>query len=219
MTSQKRAAASRANGAKSHGPITPEGKKRSSQNALNNSIFSKCITLLGEPPEGIAELRNDYDERFDAANQAEQCCIDQMVAADWRLARILTAETQVLNKLLHRQPAGPNPFDFADAFEAAANSPVLALLQRTETRLQLMFQRAIRTLKLLRTIPVPIQEENTNNEPEPAPADAQPTDSEDLGRVCSISPKSRRRTRNPPPKLSVALPASPPSPKEPGGAI
>jgi hypothetical protein len=81
------------------------------------------------------------------------------------------------------------------AFDTLAASPSLSLLHRYETRLHLMYQRALRTLIMLRTIeppeppddaapndPSPISEHSPPAvEPPPAPPHApppQPTDSE-----------------------------------------
>jgi len=63
------------------------------------------------------------------------------------------------------QPLGPNPYFLVDAFEAAAASPFTALLQRYETRLQLLHQRALRSFKLLRTIETPQQDSPSMDSP------------------------------------------------------
>jgi len=240
MSSQRRKESSRANGAKSHGPITPEGKKRSSQNAiaLEPEAFAQCIIAYGEPPAGLADLRQGYFDRFQPNDMAEHCLVDQMVAADWRISRVTTMETQALNKYLDRHHDGTNRYSYA--FEAVAAAPATALLQRYEARLQLAYQRALRSLKLLRTIapsrpenePSPMTEQPEPAEPNPPPP-TQPPDSEDVGGVCSSLPLSSLRASGAPaatpspsqaPAKKPAMPEIPgilplEGPNEPGGAI
>jgi hypothetical protein len=231
MSSQRRVASSRANGAKSHGPITPEGKKRSSQNAiaLDQEAFAQCIIAYGEPPAGLAELRQAYFDRFEPNDAAEWCLVDQMVAADWRISRVTTMETQALNKYLDRHHDGTNPYAYAEAFAAVAAEPATALLQRYESRLQLAHQRALRGLKLLRTIAPPTQEEAANNEPSPITEEREPVQSDPpstpqpLGKVGFSSPTSSPSAACSPAHLPsephAAQPSTPPeAPNEPGDA-
>lgn len=232
MSSQRRIVSSRANGAKSHGPITPEGKKRSSQNALDHGLFAKCVLLDGEGIEEFEVLMQAHLDRFQP-DKVELCVIEQMCAAQWRLGRVMTMETQALNKQLALQPAGANPYPLADAFAAAAASPAMALLQRYESRLQLIYQRAIRSLKLLRTIEAG-PNETAKNEPNPSaehsepvqsdpPSPPQPADSEPVVEARISRPKSSPQKPAPAPNVPaqppVAPPAPPASPKEPGGDV
>ena len=46
--SELQSAASRANGARSRGPVTPQGKRNSSRNGIRHGLLSKTITLQGE---------------------------------------------------------------------------------------------------------------------------------------------------------------------------
>ena len=54
--SEKRIQAARANGAKSRGPITPEGKARSSRNATTHGLLSQYVVIPGEDPAGFQRL-------------------------------------------------------------------------------------------------------------------------------------------------------------------
>jgi hypothetical protein len=146
-------------------------------------------------------------------------------------------ETQTLEKQFGRI-RGDSLYPFAEAFAAIAASPAAALLQRYETRLQLLHQRAIRTLKLLRTMEKKVEPSPITEQPEPAVPDKatdptpapQPADSEDLSQACFSLPTSQPSARRPPaagapptnqePAKPPAEPGTqPPSPKEPGGAV
>jgi hypothetical protein len=56
MPSDLQIAASPANGAKSRGPKTPEGKLGSSRNSLRHGVLSKTIVLEDESSETFVEL-------------------------------------------------------------------------------------------------------------------------------------------------------------------
>ena len=53
MASQSKSDAARANGSKSRGPTTPEGKARSSKNALKHGLTAQLDTLPGESQEEL----------------------------------------------------------------------------------------------------------------------------------------------------------------------
>ena len=56
MSSLRRAESSKANGALSKGPVTPEGKRNSSQNAIIHGLLADCIVLPGESEECFEEV-------------------------------------------------------------------------------------------------------------------------------------------------------------------
>ena len=53
MRSDKQKAASRANGRKSRGPVTPEGKRRARPNALKHGHLAECVLLPFESPRRL----------------------------------------------------------------------------------------------------------------------------------------------------------------------
>jgi hypothetical protein len=66
-----RAEAARENGRKSRGPITPEGKARSSQNALKHGLSSRRVVIGEEQQEEWLELRDACRETLKPAGAIE----------------------------------------------------------------------------------------------------------------------------------------------------
>jgi hypothetical protein len=58
MSTPKQIAASRANGAKSKGPVTPQGKRNSSRNSTRHGIFAATIVLETENTEAFPRIDN-----------------------------------------------------------------------------------------------------------------------------------------------------------------
>ena len=140
--SLRRTLASRANGALSRGPLSPEGKRRSALNALRHGLLSDCVVLPGESVEAFAELLAQHIERFDPADGVEFGMIEEMAAAYWRLRRAWAIENTLFADTVAAQPPGDDVSRITAAFKQQAASSELALLHRYETRLHQMYQRA-----------------------------------------------------------------------------
>src|SRR3954469_6619930 len=95
--SPAQSAASRANGARSHGPATPEGKARSAQNGTRHGLRGSTFTVLpDEDPAAWAALLRGYLARLRPADATELACVERLAACDWREARLLRLETEML---------------------------------------------------------------------------------------------------------------------------
>src|SRR5690348_462004 len=90
-------AASRLKGACSHGPSTPEGKARSALNGTRHGLRGATFTLLpGEDPAAWAALLAGYLARLRPADAPELACVERLAACDWREARLLRLEAEML---------------------------------------------------------------------------------------------------------------------------
>jgi capsule polysaccharide export protein KpsE/RkpR len=69
MNTRKQRAASRANGQKSQGPITPEGKAKSRYNALKHGMDATQQIIFSESAEDLAELAAEYHELYSPAQE------------------------------------------------------------------------------------------------------------------------------------------------------
>jgi hypothetical protein len=159
-----RAEASRINGAKSRGPKSVAGKQRSSQNALRHGFLAECVVLEGEDREVFDQTLAYHIEKFQPKDDVEQDLIDEMVAAGWRMRRLWWIETKLFNEAQKDAPQSAEPL--VAAFSRLAEGKQLHLLDRYESRLHKMYQRALKTLLDIRKSeefsPEP-------NEPEPTP--------------------------------------------------
>ena len=164
MPSLRRILASRANGAISRGPVTAEGKKRSSQNAVRHGLLSRCVVLDNESHEGFDSLVAQHIERLQPADGVEFGMVEEMAASYWRLRRAWAIETRLLEDKIDANPGNDELGAIAAAFQCLAESPTLALLHRYETRLHCMYQRALQNLLLLRVA-------ETSRPPSPPPGD------------------------------------------------
>jgi hypothetical protein len=158
MPSELKSATSRANGAKSRGPKTPEGRERSSQNSLRHGIVArKTILLECEDPNQFQDMLEEFAETYQPGNAVEQDLVDEMLSSRWRSGRLSMIVTSLLDMQMNQQrlqiapptTARPDPArPIATAFKSLADeSKALALALRYETRLRRIFERAFDTLR------------------------------------------------------------------------
>jgi hypothetical protein len=140
-SSDLHAAASRENGAQSHGPVTPEGKQRSSQNAVKHGLSSRRILVAGESEEDLQFLRVSWMRQLQPYTPAEREVVEEVVAAEWRIRRCQEAEASLLSAEIRKL----NSESIGEAFKSLAeNSRALDLLHRYMTAAQRDFDRALK---------------------------------------------------------------------------
>ena len=183
MTDNQREA-SRANGAKSHGPTTVEGRQRSSMNALKHGLTSATqVVLKNEPREEFDLLRQGYLDRFQPADPVELDLIDQMVAASWRLRRIWPVETDTIDDTLDEvTPMLDKRWnDYPESTRTCAalralndgKSNFLTNVTRYESHQSRLYRRALHDLIKIRQLKPPAAppiETIEQNRPEPVPS-------------------------------------------------
>ena len=174
MSSQRRKLASRANGRKSQGPKTPEGKARSSQNAFRHGFLSQQVVLPNESAEQFQILFRQYADRFAPSDAAGFGFVEEMAASYWRMRRLWAVETQNMAEAIADEPEGDETARLAAAWRRLASEPETALLCRYESLLSQRFNRAFHNFLLLRKLPQPNEPSPKNGHPatlpEPAPA-------------------------------------------------
>jgi hypothetical protein len=94
MATEKQIAAARANGARSRGPKTPEGKARSSRNSARSGTLAHALLLKGESREGLESVVGLLNRSLQPQDPFEALLIEKMAAAHWRQLRIWNREQQ-----------------------------------------------------------------------------------------------------------------------------
>jgi hypothetical protein len=150
MISQKRILANRANGALSRGPKTPEGKARS-HGALRSRRLADCTVLGNESREAFQDLFNFHVDCFSPLDDVEMGMVEEMASAYWRIRRNWAVGNYLLESATAAQPEGAELPRIAAAFSELSTGTQFAILRRDETRLHVMYQRALYNLLIMRT--------------------------------------------------------------------
>ena len=101
-----RAEQARINGAKSHGPITPDGKARSSRNSITHGFGASVNTVISIEDKPAWELHlTGFRATFLPQNYVEQTLIDQLAYINWRQSRLAALETSLIDNQIALQAA------------------------------------------------------------------------------------------------------------------
>jgi hypothetical protein len=176
MRTEAQINASRINGAKSRGPVTPEGKQISSRNAETHGLLANTLVLKGESRDSFFELVAELLEEHRPQTPTEYALVQMMIAARWRQMRIWGMETAGLDHEIDRQAAQCSTAEYnatdnvtraAKAFRTLGDdSRSLDLYSRYDARYERQFQRALRSLqnlvdRRLSLTPVPTSDAET----------------------------------------------------------
>src|SRR5258708_6849059 len=95
MATIKQTAANRANSQKSTGPRSPEGKVRSSKNALKSGIDAEDWTPPWEEADALDALREEYHHHYNPASPAARALVDNLIHGEWLMRRYAQIEAQL----------------------------------------------------------------------------------------------------------------------------
>ncbi len=159
MSSIPKIESARANGARSRGPATAEGRARSSKNAIKHGLSSRAIVLSNESESDFEKLLESYLAQFNPQSEIETSLVEQLVAARWRMQRVWAIETALLDlEMVEQKDAVDQKYEAIDevartalAFRALCdNSRALNLLSRYESQFRRASERILDSLLRLR---------------------------------------------------------------------
>jgi len=153
MRTLKQIEAARQNGKHSKGPITAEGKAKSSQNSLIHGMTAGSILLRSENEDRFQAIYPSIYHRFQPRDEAERLCVEEMAWAKWRLRRSLTYETALLEQQI--EATTPSPSGATRNANAWAHlhseNPGFRHLTRYETSHRRAYTRALEELAFLQS--------------------------------------------------------------------
>ena len=168
MSSLRKILSSRANGAKSRGPVTPEGKRISARNAVRHGLLAETVLLSNESRESFAALLAAYTEKFQPRDEVEADLVEEMVVAKWRQRRLWSMEAAALDHRMDKKRGEVDkemektdePTRSALAFSSLeSNDKSMSLFLRYEGRMRRGYKRALADFQIMCDI------ENGPNEP------------------------------------------------------
>jgi hypothetical protein len=169
MKSRIKTEIARRNGAKSRGPVSIDGCRRASLNALKHGLASRnpgILCLANEDPGRLDQLAARWIAKLQPRDEAELEMVHEIVAHRWRLQRSWAIETAALDTEMDRQATAlektyarfDEPVRLAEAFQSLSDrSQSLELLGRYEHRLLRQFERALTDYLRLRELPAEIE--------------------------------------------------------------
>jgi hypothetical protein len=155
MRSERQNIASRANGAKSRGPVTPEGQLASAGNRLDHGMLADAIVIEGEAADRLAALSEAFHRQLQPRDEVELAYVENMIMCRWRQIRLWELESANMSyeirKQAHAHESETKRTRAALAFRALSDeSHSLELMNRYETRFARQFIRSHQCLLNLR---------------------------------------------------------------------
>jgi hypothetical protein len=152
--SEAQIAASRANGAHSHGPATEEGKAKCGQSNTRHGLLSNTILVTGESADEFNRLLNSQIRELEPQNEGELMMIEEMVHCKWRQMRIwgITA-VGISDEIEGQSETAPELLDrslpsraFRAVEEMHNNRTTMSALHRYETAFSRKFDKTLKDL-------------------------------------------------------------------------
>ncbi len=147
-----KAESARINGAKSRGAVTEEGKRNSANGNLRHGAYAKRVLLDGEDPGFYERFKQAFLDHFQPSDPFEFECVESMVTARWRIRRIESAETCIVNAaLVDNKPQLERTYERIDivherAFAVESKISSLEPLMRIQERLHRVYDRNYKLL-------------------------------------------------------------------------
>lgn len=100
MTTLKQIEANRRNAQHSTGPVTVEGKDRSSHNAIKHGLFSNAPLIQGEQEKEFNIFSNELLNFLIPQSGMESILVERIITSAWRLRRVIKIESDMINESL-----------------------------------------------------------------------------------------------------------------------
>ena len=103
MSTQRKIDSARANGAKSHGPVTEEGRKKSSMNAVKHGLTARTVLFSNDNHAEYDALLESYIQSLQPIDPFEMDLVVEMVNTKWQQRRVQKFETELFDREMDKQ--------------------------------------------------------------------------------------------------------------------
>ena len=138
---EKQLAANRSNGAKSQGPVTPEGREKSSQNRRWHGLAGRFTVLACEDQDAFDHLFDSFVEDEQPVGSVEMELVRKMAEYTW-----LRQRTTYLHNCCFRVGERTPDLDSAEKHNVQVNMPRLDLIIRYQAHYDRCYARAANEL-------------------------------------------------------------------------
>jgi len=152
MATEKQIAANRANAKKSTGPRTPEGKARSSLNAVQHGLTARRPVLPNEDRAAFESFARGLRKDLRPAGPVQALLVEEVIDAAWKMRRAADAQQRVVRHALLRYAGSARKRAMtpgallADALGGDWRAEPFMNLEQYSERLQRSFFSALRRL-------------------------------------------------------------------------
>ena len=105
MTSLRQIEANRRNALKSTGPTTPEGKERSSCNAVRHGLTAETVIAILESSDDYEAFEAAVISDYNAETAVERQLVLRLASVLWRLRRATSMETAIFDSAIENARA------------------------------------------------------------------------------------------------------------------
>jgi hypothetical protein len=140
----------RANAQHSTGPKTPEGKMRSSLNALRHGLTGQIVVMPSEDLEAYQLHVWSFTDEYNPQGATESALVQALADAAWRLNRVAAIETNLLSGIT-RFSSRPET-ELNEALSVASGLCPFRALSNLSTHSQRLSRQFERTEKHLREL-------------------------------------------------------------------
>jgi hypothetical protein len=160
-----RAEINRQNAAHSRGPVTPEGKRRVSLNALRHGLTGQTVVLPSEDLAAYEKHCGQFHTELKPQGLLESKCVQTIADTYWRLDRIRAMENTLFGLAVFQEQeeeTSPDPLiqcALAQAKSLEQHSDLLTRLSLYEQRLNRTLEKAKAELRDLQQLRAQSREE------------------------------------------------------------
>ena len=125
-TSKKKILANRRNSKKSTGPVSNEGKLKSSLNSIKHGLYGDKIALIGENVDDINDIIDRLSKELKPIGIQQELIVSKMIDIAIRFKRIPFIEAGILNHEMQEYEADKYKEPIAEIVEGGDKTMMLS---------------------------------------------------------------------------------------------